>query len=213
MKVNIIPTKRAAILSFCAVMLAFSYNASATPHPLPPVTNLTMGPISGEIHFAGDAIFDSVNLSTATTVMHWLSGQNTIEQSTVLTATGDFSVVPFGTLADMAHPWVFNPSTPTPGLWNLPAFGFSFDLTSVVSVQHTGNSFINVLADGIIHGTGFDDTPGQFSFTVSNPNGQPHIRFAFAAETTSTPDGGSAVALLGIAFIGVEVLRRKLKAA
>jgi hypothetical protein len=167
--------------------------------------------ITGEIHMAGDVRLNTLNLSTATTVMHWLSGQNTIEQSTVLTATGDFSVVPFGTLADMAHPWVFNPSTPTPGLWNLPAFGFSFDLTAVTSVQHTNNSFINVLADGIIHGTGFDDTPGQFSFTVSNPNGRPHVTFAFASETIATPDGGTTVMLLGTALGVLGMARRFLK--
>ena len=141
--------------------------------------------ITGEIHFAGDAIFDSMNLSTATTVNVWISAQNTIQQSTVLSATGDFSVVPFGTLAEMAHPWAFDPSTPTPSLWSIPAFGFSFDLTSVISVTHQGNNFINVLADGTIHATGFDDTPGLFSFTVSNPDGNLHLTFAFAAETVN----------------------------
>jgi hypothetical protein len=215
MKVNIIPTKRVAILSFCAVMLAFSYTASATPHPLPPVINLTMGPITGEIHFVGDAIFDSVNLSTATTLNTWISAQNTLQQSTVVSATGDFGTVPFGSLADMAHPWIFSPSTPTPGLWNLPAFGFSFDLTSVTSVVRNGNLGLEIFADGILHGTGFDDTPGQYSFSVTNPDGRPHIVFAFAAETIGvpTPDGGAAVALLGIALIGIEGLRRKLMAA
>jgi hypothetical protein len=115
----------------------------------------------------------------------------------------------------MAHPWIFDPSTPTPGLWSIPAFGFSFDLTAVTSVVHVGDNFLGVLADGTLHGTGFDDTPGLYSFTVSNPDGNPHVTFAFAAETiaTPTPDGGSAVALLGIALIGIEGLRRKLKAA
>jgi hypothetical protein len=197
--------KRKTILAMLAIGFIscglFSQQAQATQ-------------ITGEIHFGGDAIFNSLILSNATTVNVWISAQNTLQQSTVLSTTDDFSVIPFGTLADMAHPWVFNPSTATPGLWSIPAFGFSFDLTSVVSVTHQGNNFINVLADGIIHGTGFDDTPGQYSFTVSNPNGLPHVTFAFAAETiaTPTPDGGAAVALLGIALIGIEGLRRKLRA-
>jgi hypothetical protein len=170
--------------------------------------------IVGEIHFGGDVIFDSINLSTATTVNTWISAQNTLQQSTVLTATDDFAGIPFGTLADMAHPWIFDPSTPTPGLWSIPLFGFSFDLTSVTSVTHIGDNFLNVLAQGTLHGTGFDDTPGFYSFTVSNPNGLPHVTFAFASETIAvpTPDGGAAVALLGIALIGIEGLRRKLRA-
>ena len=46
MKLNILPTNKLALLSAAlfAVTLAFSHNASATPHPLPPtVANLTFG--------------------------------------------------------------------------------------------------------------------------------------------------------------------------
>ena len=46
MKLNILPTNKLALLSAAlfAVTLAFSHNASATPHPLPPaVVNLTFG--------------------------------------------------------------------------------------------------------------------------------------------------------------------------
>jgi len=169
--------------------------------------------ITGEIHFGGDAKFNSLNLSTATRVNHWISVQNTLEQSTVISTTGDFSMIPFGTLANMAHPWIFGPSTPTASLWSIPLFGFSFDLTSVTSVVHTGNSFINVLAEGVLHGAGFDDTPGLFSFTVGNPNGRPHVTFAFAATTIAvpTPDGGTTVMLLGAALGALGMARRFLK--
>src|SRR4030095_122890 len=45
MKVNVISTKKLAMLSgaFCALMLAFSHNVSAYPHPLPPSIALTIG--------------------------------------------------------------------------------------------------------------------------------------------------------------------------
>ena len=45
MKLNITPPKKLALLSaaFCAVMLAFSQNASAYKLPLPPSINLTVG--------------------------------------------------------------------------------------------------------------------------------------------------------------------------
>ena len=68
--------------------------------------------------------------------------------------------------------------------------------------------FLNVTATGTLHGAGFDDTAGTFTFTVTGTG----VRFGFAANTVAAaPDGGSAVALLGLALAGVEVLRRKLR--
>jgi VPDSG-CTERM motif len=45
MKVNVISTKKLPIFAaaVCALMLAFSYNASAAPHPLPPSISLAIG--------------------------------------------------------------------------------------------------------------------------------------------------------------------------
>jgi protein with PEP-CTERM/exosortase system signal len=172
--------------------------------------------ITGEIHMAGDVIFDSVDLSSSTAVNHWISALNNLEKATTFGATGDFTAIPTGTEADMTHPWTFSPSTPTAPLWNVAAFGFSFDLASITSVTKTGDNFLNVLASGTVHATGFDDTPAMFSFTVDNPDGKTHLTYSFADATVTgvtVPDGGSAVALLGIALIGIEGLRRKLKAA
>jgi protein with PEP-CTERM/exosortase system signal len=170
------------------------------------------GQITGEIHFGGDVRFDSLLLSNANQVNIWISAQNTLLQTTVLSTDGDL-VVPFGTLAGMADPWIFASSMPTPGVWNIPLFGMSFDLESVTSVGRVGNSFLNILAKGTIHAAGFDDTPGMFSFTVSNPDGKPHRTFAFAAETIAvpTPDGGATVMLLGAALAALGMARRFLK--
>jgi hypothetical protein len=168
--------------------------------------------ITGEIHMAGDVIFDTPNLAAATTVNHWISVQNNAEKATTFGATGTFTMIPTLTEADMTHPWTFDPSTPTAPLWSVAAFGFSFDLTSVLSVTHIGNNFINVLTRGTIHATGFDDTQALFSFTVNNPDGRTHATYGFADATITVPDGGSAVALLGLALIGIEGLRRKLRA-
>src|SRR4029453_5055649 len=59
---NIVPPKKLALLSaaVCAVMLAFSQNASATPHPLPPIVALSFGDANdlGQVLFgipSGDA--------------------------------------------------------------------------------------------------------------------------------------------------------------
>jgi len=212
MRINIIPTKRVAILSaaFCAVMFAFSHNASATRHALPPVISATNA-IEGNINFAGAVHLDNNNLGSATTVVTWFDAFNNAGKTSVVPgATGAFMGILPGTSATMAQPWVFNPSTPTTALWSVG--GFTFDLLSATIVSQS-NTFLNVLGTGIVSGNLFDPTPATWSFTVNNSNGQPKMMFSFAANNDSVPDGGVTVALLGLALVGVEVLRRKLKAA
>jgi hypothetical protein len=202
MKVNIIPTKKLATL--CAAMLAFSYTASATPHPLPPVTNLTSGAISGSIQFGGSAQFDTNSLMTATTVMGWINTH--VEAGN----TGEFAGIPMNTSATFTAPWVFNLSTPRPGLWSVA--GFTFDLlSSTIVTQNAAN--LTIEGSGIVSGNNFDPTAMDWSFTTQSAGGRTRTSFSFSANGNAVPDGGSAVALLGIAFIGVEVLRRKGKAA
>ena len=172
--------------------------------------------VTGEIHMAGDIVFNSVDLSSSTAVNHWISAANNLNKATTFGATGDFAAaIPTGTEADMAHPWTFSPSTPTAPLWSVAAFGFSFDLTSIISVQKTGDSFLNVLASGIVHATGFDDTPALFSFTVNNPDGKTHLTYSFADATVTVPggvpDGGTTVMLLGAALSVLGIARRFLK--
>jgi VPDSG-CTERM motif len=211
MRINIIPTKRVAILSaaFCAVMFAFSHNASATRHALPPVISAT-NPITGAIDMSGTATLNSTSLGSATAATGF-SGV-TVGGS----PTGSF----FGTFGQpvtwSAFSWPSNVLVSQ--LW---AFGiglpYSFDLANV-SIVSQSNNFLNLMGSGTLHVTGFDDTPGLWSFTISNPGGgaHPNFEFTFANSQTAAggvPDGGITVALLGIALVGVEVLRRKLKAA
>ena len=146
---------------------------------------------------AGDVIFDSVDLSSSTAVNHWISIQNNLEKATTFGATGDFAAaIPTGTEADMAHPWTFSPSTPTAPLWN-SALGFSFDLASIIFVSKQGDNFLNVLASGTVHATGFDDTPALFSFTVNNPDGLTHLTYSFANATVTVPTPGGCVLTQG----------------
>jgi VPDSG-CTERM motif len=92
---------------------------------------------------------------------------------------------------------------------------YSFDLANV-SVFSQSNSFLNLMGSGTLHVTGFDDTPGLWSFTISNPGGGAHANFMFTFANSQTgsgvPDGSATVALLGIAFVGLEGLRRMLHA-
>jgi VPDSG-CTERM motif len=92
---------------------------------------------------------------------------------------------------------------------------YSFDLANV-TVFSQSNSFLNLMGSGTLHVTGFDDTPGSWSFTISNPTGGAHANFDFtfanSQTATGVPDGGTTVALMGIAFVGLEGLRRMLRA-
>jgi hypothetical protein len=57
-------------------------------------------------------------------------------------------------------------------------------------------------------GNGFDPTFMTWSFTTQDPRtGRPRV-FSFSAASGSVPDGGSTVALLGLAIVGVEALRQ-----
>jgi hypothetical protein len=53
----------------------------------------------------------------------------------------------------------------------------------------------------------------DWSFTTQSAGGITRTSFSFSANNAAVPDGGSAVALLGLTLIGIEMLRRKLKAA
>jgi protein with PEP-CTERM/exosortase system signal len=171
----------------------------------------------GEIHMAGDVIFDTPNLGSSTTVETSISVQGSLNKATTFGATGDFAIVPALTEADMAHPWTFSPSTPTAPLWDLTMAGFpiSFDLETILSITRIGENFLNILARGTVHATGFDDTTALFSFTVNNPDGLTHDTYGFANATITTqipvPDGGTTVMLLGVAIGALGMARRFLK--
>jgi VPDSG-CTERM motif len=201
MKVNTVPTKKLAILSFCAVMLAFSYNASATPHPLPPVITASTA-IQGNITFSGGSTLDTGNANTAHAVTSFV---NTLVQS----VSGDFDtfINPLDP-ATFSASWVFDPSTPTSALWTVG--GFTFDLlTSTIDMRSGGT--LSIKGTGTISGNSFDPTLGTWSFTTQNPSA--NGIFSFSASGLAVPDGGATVTLLGLALVGVEVVRRKRKAA
>jgi len=162
-------------------------------------------PITGDITFGGVVTLDSTTLSLATQVSTW-------DLSIVTSDSGSFSSIPVLSSVSMTAPWIFNPSTPTIPLWSVG--GFTFNLTSSTIVTQT-NFFLNVTGVGTLSGAGFDTTPGTWSFTISNALGKTSETFGFQSDTAAglVPDGGATAALLGFALAGVEMLRRKFKAA
>ena len=167
--------------------------------------------INGNINLAGSVQFDTNSLGTATQVTTWFDIFNNAGFSSVAPGgTGDFAGIAPGTQATMAQPWIFNPSTPTPGLWSVG--GFTFDLLTATVVTQNAQ-FLSISATGIVSGNGFDPTAMEWSFTAQSAGGRPGTIFSFSANGVAVPDGGATVALLGLALTGAEVLRRKLKAA
>jgi VPDSG-CTERM motif len=142
----------------------------------------------------------TTNLAAATGVQSW--GTATVNGS-----SGSFSSVAPGTGVVFAAPWIFNPSTAYTPLWT--SGGFSFNLTSSSIVFQSASGLV-VSGTGIVNGTGFDATPGTWSFAPSAGSAVGG-RFSWSASTSANPapDGGTTVALLGGALLGLHGLRRK----
>ena len=164
-------------------------------------------PITGSIDMSGTATLNNTLLGSATAATAFSA------VTVGGTPTGSFAGTSGASVTWSGFSWPSNVLVAP--LWTFMFLGniYSFDLAHV-SVASQDNSFLNLMGSGTLHVTGFDDTPGLWSFTISNPGGGPHpnLEFTFANSQTAAavPDGGMTVALLGIAFVGLEVLRRKL---
>lgn len=131
-------------------------------------------------------------------------------------STGTYSGVTLGTAVTYT-PFTFKPAlvpSPVTPLWTFTDAGvtYSFELDTV-TVMLQNNRFLNLFGTGTATATGYDATPGVWTFsidTTSNPTG---FNFNFISTTEATPpgvpDGGLTMALLGFALVGVEGLRRR----
>jgi hypothetical protein len=160
--------------------------------------------ITGNITFTGTCSLNTNSASTATMVTGW-HGLGTGGLPQVASHDGSFNgFVNDGDAVTIAFPWSFN-SGAVPNFWRVD--GFVFDLTTS-SITMQGGGSVAVQGTGTISGNGFDLTVGTWGFTTQNPSA--HSRFSFSASGGAVPDGGSGVALLGIALVGIEGLRRKV---
>ena len=159
--------------------------------------------VNGAITFAGGAKFDTNSLATATRV-------NTFKNVKVMSEDGDFAAfVNDDDAVAMAAPYIFTPSTPTPGLWSVG--GFTFDLASSTVVLQNAD-FLLISGTGTITGNGFDPTPGTWSFTTQSPKSNGGFSFS-SSDGFVAPEGGSTVALLGLGLTGLWMIRRKVVTA
>ena len=121
------------------------------------------------------------------------------------TGVGSFAGIPDGTpVTYVATTLSFTPpNTPLTPFFTVP--GFSFSLDTISRTFANANSLI-LDGTGIFNNTaGTDPTPGTYTASFNTIDGT----FSYSASVGTVPDGGSALALLGMSLAGAEVLRRK----
>jgi len=165
-------------------------------------TTAMAAPITGSIGFTG-TILDVINWQTVTQI-NFVSAETECPGTT---CTGTYAVVLDATPVTFVSPFNFT-SPPVNSLWSFG--GFSFDLTSVSNIVRLGDTEsggLILLGGGTLHATGFDNTPGTFSFSANSTSTE--FRFGATNEAVGVPDGGSTIALLGLGLLGLSSLRRR----
>ena len=171
-------------------------------------------PITGGIGFQGAVQLDTSSAGTATAVTAWVS-------PTVLLTVGTFAlgspygVANFTPVTFAAGNWNFNTTSAINNFWSVGDYTFQL-LSSYIVLPPTAGS-VTVNGTGIVSITGsnplnYTPTVMSWSFTTQDPGIGNPAQYTFSASTVSVPDGGATVMLLGIAFSGVALLKRNLKA-
>ena len=170
-------------------------------------------PINGSIEFFGSAKPSGTSPGSPITVAFtnpWRA----------LAGIGDYAGVPFSTAATFTNLSFTGDgasaalTASVPALWSFSFGGinYSFDLLSL-SNGHTDSGSMSFSGNGLAHASGFDDTAASWALQGS---GQ---RFAFTLSTSTTtavgavPEGGTTVALFGIALLAIMILRGQLRLA
>src|SRR5215469_15814188 len=175
------------------------------------VASVQAVPISGSIEMGGELNLDNATLSSATQVTSW-------PLVYVVADSGSFgSISPLSLVTMSSSPWVFSPA---PGvalnnLWSVGGFTFNFS-SDTVSVS--GN-FLDISGTGTITDTSADSAAFNWNLSLEQPTTGGPMEFTFSAGAQAAsgggpggdvPDGGLTLVLLGIAFAGIEIFRRKL---
>lgn len=152
--------------------------------------------IDGGISLAGAFTPNSPDLSTAT--------EMTFGQAVVISSSGDFTM-PMFTSVDMADSLVWDPlfSVDSNPLWSVG--GFEFELNSLVVMNESANA-ITLQGMGNVTHADFESTTGTW---VATFNGDGDSNFSWSSSTASVPDGGTSIALFGMALVGLGMIRRR----
>jgi hypothetical protein len=134
---------------------------------------------------------------------------NTDDYLGTINSTVDFASVAF----DNTTGALISPNIPE---WSftIGATTYSFDLLSASGhFQGGASSALTIMGQGVAHITGFDDTVAMFSLQGTGTGFTFTILQASNTAVPGVPEGGSAVALLGLGLVALEGLRRRLATA
>jgi protein with PEP-CTERM/exosortase system signal len=175
---------------------------------------------SGTISFGGHL---SQSTSGGVTTNHFLTSPSGWTTNSIPPNTGAYSAVPGLVPTTMTNFSFTGNNTLTPTLiggpispqwtFTIGTTTYSFNLEALTSASTIISHGLKSIAET---GTGTAFITGQGSSTaVWSLSGVIGAGFTFNAQTAAagnTPDGGSAVALLGIALAGIEGVRRVIRA-
>jgi hypothetical protein len=184
------------------VICAAAFYAMALASPSAQANTI---PITGSIGFdaAGVAI-NSGNLATATSF--------TVSGASVATKSGTYSVVPANYSPVTFNGFVFSPAVAaiTP-LWtfSIGSTVYSFDATSDTSSWNPGLDSWEMGGNGIALITGYSPTYGTWNVNLSETGTAFVFDSSAGTSGLAVPDGGSSSVLLGSAFLGLTLFRRK----
>jgi hypothetical protein len=170
-------------------------------------------PIAGAISFSGTSSIDSTSFVTATrfTLFQdvFVGAPSALSGDYVGTTGAEVTMMPFTWEPPTA-------STPINPLWSFVSDGLTYSFN--LSVLHEDFAsptglLLSGLGTAYITGLGVEklETSGLWSFSAQSLN---LATFTFSSTTSvptqGVPDGGATVALLGGAFLGLGLIRRKL---
>ena len=158
--------------------------------------------ITGAIGFSGTAQADSTSVDTSTKIVSWIS-------NTVGASSGAFAGIAPGTSVPFNSPWNFDSGTVN-NFWTVG--GFTFNLGS--STASVNGAVLNASLTGTITGNGFTPTTffGTFQATNSTAGGGLNYAENFSF-SSNAPDGASTVALFGLTFLGLVLVRPRIRSA
>jgi hypothetical protein len=159
-------------------------------------------PITGSIDFTGAEILTPLSTSLVNaTGLKFLSGEvHGVHTGTFAPIAIDTAVT-FNNLIFKPAPTLVNP------FWTLTFLGttYSFDLQTI-AVDLQSATHLDLSGTGILHATGYDDTPGVWFYSTQG-NGS-----TFSAQNTAAPVPEPAtLLLLGAGFFGLAIFSKRSK--
>ena len=172
------------------------------------VGTASAAPINGVIHFTGPATIAPGTAGTATSIS--FPGAVDIEETIstghysgiLSTTSATFTGFTFGVVGTTG------PLAVTP-LWTFTQGGtYSFNLSSIsINAFVGGTRVLEGFGTATSNVAGLDPTPGTWQMSFSGATASVSFQ-----SNTVVPDSGSTLALLGLAMVGIEGLRRRMKA-